>query len=44
MLAIPTNSGWKESAGTARRIVFVERTLDAPVVRHVEFAPRRVVE
>ena len=44
VLAIPANTGGKEAAGTASRIVLVEWTLNAPIVWHVEFASRRVVE
>ena len=33
VLAIPTNAGRKEAAGTASWIVFIEWTLNAPVVR-----------
>jgi hypothetical protein len=43
-LAIPADARRKKAAVLARRVLLVERPLDAPVVRHVYLAPRRVVK
>ena len=42
--AIPADAARQERARAARRSLRVEGTFDAPIMRHVERAPRRVVE
>src|SRR5215472_2169140 len=44
MSAIPASARRKKCARAARRILFVEGTFDAPVVRHRDSAPRGVIE
>src|SRR5262249_40732614 len=43
-LAIPTDAAVEIPAARARRRARIERQLDAPVVRQIEAAPRRIVE
>ena len=42
--AVPADAGGQESSSAASGVPGVERALDAPVVRQVEGAPRRIVE
>jgi len=44
MFPVPADAGWKKAAGAARGILLVELAFDAPVVRHVQGAPRGVRE
>jgi hypothetical protein len=44
VLAVPADARGQVAAVLARGVLLVERPLDAPVVRHVETAPGRVVE
>jgi len=44
VLAVPAHAPGQESARTASGVVLVEGPFNAPVVRHIHLAPRRVVE
>src|SRR6266853_1606004 len=44
MLAIPAYACRKKTARAARRVLFIKRAFNAPVVRHVQLSPRRNVE
>src|ERR671939_350630 len=44
MLSIPTNSSRKKAARAARWVLLIKRAFNAPVVRHVQLSPLRVVE
>ena len=44
LLAIPCHAGRKPPAGAGGRCVFIETSLDAPIVRDVEFPPLRIIE
>src|SRR5215472_13808937 len=44
MLAVPADAGRQKGSGTAYGISLIERPFDAPVMRHIKPAPRRVIK
>src|SRR6266850_2804376 len=44
MLSIPADASWKKSARTTSRVVLIERSLDTPIVRHIQLAPCGIVK
>src|ERR1019366_8812917 len=43
-LSVPADAPVQESAAVTRRRILVERELDAPVMRHAQTAPTRIVK